>query len=64
MFASDYPRRRSGAYVAVAALGLLGSTGAWALVFLYPGLVLLGIAAVIGVAAAIGAVGYRVATEH
>ena len=64
VFASDYPRRRSGAYVAVAALGLLGSTGAWALVFLYPGLVLLGIAAVIGVAAAIGAVGYRVAKEH
>ncbi len=64
VFASSYPPRRSGMYVAVAALGLVGSTGAWALALLYPALWIPGVAAVIGVAAAIGAAGYKVAKEY
>ncbi len=64
VFASDYPPRKSGAYVAVAGIGLAGSAAAWALVFFLPGLLIVGIAAVIGVAAAVGGVGYYVAKEY
>ncbi len=64
VFATGYPPRRSAMYVAVASLGLLGSVGAWSLALLVPGLLPLGVAAVVGAAAAIAAAGYKVAKEY
>jgi len=65
VFATDYPPRKSAMYVAVGALGLLGSVGAWTLVFLLPGLEkVLGIVAVIAAAAMIAWAGYKVAKEY
>ncbi len=64
VFATDYPPRRSRMYVAVGALGLLGSVGAWTLVFLLPGPPVVGIAAVIAAGAMIAWAGYKVAKEY